>query len=522
MNMHTVAGTSGITETRPLSFVRDFHEVRPVNAAYVERIRAKVRQIGVKPYPLSVTPDGILFGGRHRYEAFKAEGITECLMHVHQPASLDREAIELNRASEDALPMTFVDEAELVWKRQAAGMPLTQVAALTGLSENVVKRLASLKAICPAAWSVVVPTVREVGTNQAGDDGTGPVPTGTVFTEGLLREISPLRPIQQLVLVSDLVASRIDKGKFRRLAPKHRDRNDACVWCLKALGGIGYGYLKRAVREIRSGRYDDDWKEGAAGERLKKLVKSILDEWQKKNNTTLIHGDFYAEVKKIGDASIDAVITDPPYNISTDRIYRLASQSDWNKNFGEWDNQSEAEFVGNIRTWAVEFFRIMKPGTTGFMFVGEAYINIAQALFDAAGFEIKGTFFWCRTNPGTSVTKADFMPAMDYAIQFVKPGEKRTFNYPGDVEGKNYREFPICGGKERLKNAKGDTLHPTQKPEAVIRHLMDIITLPGDLVFDAFMGVGTTGKVARDTGRKFIGIEMDPTYFAAAKTRVEG
>ena len=83
-----------LVESKSLEFVREFHEVRPVNATYVERIRAKVREIGVKPYPLSVTSEGILFGGRHRYEAFIAEGITECLMHIHDPISLDREAID--------------------------------------------------------------------------------------------------------------------------------------------------------------------------------------------------------------------------------------------------------------------------------------------------------------------------------------------------------------------------------------------------------------------------------------------
>lgn len=86
------------TEVRQLGFVVGFHEVRPLNQAYMERLRVKVREIGMKPYPLSVTPEGILFGGRHRYEAFKAEGITECLMHIHQPDNLDRAAIELNIA----------------------------------------------------------------------------------------------------------------------------------------------------------------------------------------------------------------------------------------------------------------------------------------------------------------------------------------------------------------------------------------------------------------------------------------
>ena len=51
---------------------------------------------------------------------------------------------------------------------------------------------------------------------------------------------------------------------------------------------------------------------------------------------------------------------------------------------------------------------------------------------------------------------------------------------------------------------------------------MDLITLPGDLVLDGFMGTGTTGKVARDTGRRFVGIEQDTGFFGAAKARVEG
>ena len=66
-------GSSSV-ELKPLTFVSTFHEVRPLSPAYVERLRQKVRAIGVKPYPLSVTPAGVLFDGRHRYEAFRAEG----------------------------------------------------------------------------------------------------------------------------------------------------------------------------------------------------------------------------------------------------------------------------------------------------------------------------------------------------------------------------------------------------------------------------------------------------------------
>ena len=84
-----------------------------------------------------------------------------------------------------------------------------------------------------------------------------------------------------------------------------------------------------------------------------------------------------------------------------------------------------------------------------------------------------------------------------------------------------------CGGDERIKKPDGaqvkgesNTLHPTQKPEAVIRHLMDAITVSGDTVFDGFSGVGTTAAVAKKSGRRFIGFEMDLAYFTAAKIRL--
>jgi DNA modification methylase len=516
---------------KPLAFITAFHEVRPLNPAYVERLRQKVRAIGVKPYPLSVTPAGLLFGGRHRYEAFRAEGITECLMHISEPASLDREAIELNRASEDALPMSFVDYAEMVWRKQAAGATQQAIAEEMGWSRGAVSNYAALKMIAPAAWATIATTFQRTAAPPENDavaeNATTVANQATdVFTERLVRVILPLTGDQQLDLVQDLAAGRINKNKFKAQAEAYRTRNAIADWVRDQLGDIDPEIVGEAAAEVARGAYDAEWKafaeQGAELAKLTRLVEAARARFAKKHSLILIQGDIHAEIAKLGDASVDAVITDPPYRISTDRVYRLASQADWNKNFGAWDNQPEGEFLADIRRWAEAFFRVMKPGASGFMFVGEPYLNIAQALFDAAGFEIKGSFFWCRSNPGTSVTKADFMPAMDHAIQFVKPGARRTFNYPGEPEAFNWFQSPICGGHERLKTPKGETLHPTQKPEAVIRHLMDLITLPGDLVLDGFMGTGTTGKVARDTGRRFVGIEQDAGFFAAAKARVEG
>lgn len=63
--------------------------------------------------------------------------------------------------------------------------------------------------------------------------------------------------------------------------------------------------------------------------------------------------------------------------------------------------------------------------------------------------------------------------------------------------------------------------HPAQKPEALMKWLVENYTRPGDLVFDPYMGSGTTGVAAISLGRRFVGSEIDPAYFAIAQRRIE-
>ena len=72
-------------------------------------------------------------------------------------------------------------------------------------------------------------------------------------------------------------------------------------------------------------------------------------------------------------------------------------------------------------------------------------------------------------------------------------------------------------GKERVKNP----VHPTQKPIKVLSPLIRLATNPGDLVFDPFMGVGSTAVAALQLNRRFLGIEIDPAYFKAAEKRIQ-
>jgi modification methylase len=80
--------------------------------------------------------------------------------------------------------------------------------------------------------------------------------------------------------------------------------------------------------------------------------------------------------------------------------------------------------------------------------------------------------------------------------------------------------IPLCTGEERLRNAHGLKLHPTQKPEALLHRVLLASTSPGDVVLDPFLGSGTTAVVAKRLHRHYVGIERHPAYVEAALGRI--
>ena len=72
-------------------------------------------------------------------------------------------------------------------------------------------------------------------------------------------------------------------------------------------------------------------------------------------------------------------------------------------------------------------------------------------------------------------------------------------------------------GKERLKDPK----HPTQKPLKLLEHIIKIASDEDDIVYDPFMGVGSTGEASLNLNRKFAGIELEKKYFLASEKRLK-
>lgn len=226
----------------------------------------------------------------------------------------------------------------------------------------------------------------------------------------------------------------------------------------------------------------------------------------------ILRADSRDVIKRIPDNSIDFIFTDPPYNIgkhSTGNI-PIIGRTAMNNDVAEWDL---VDF--NPEEWADEFIRILKP--TGNLFIFTSYnqigrwYNCLDHKFDTSNFMV-----WHKTNPAPKIFKAGFLNSCE--MIFTCWNKKHTWNFISQKEMHNFIESPICMRPERLSEPK----HPTQKPVSILKKIIKIASNENDIVFDPFMGVGSIGVAALELHRRFIGVEIDETYFSAAKDRING
>ncbi|HVV94203.1 MAG TPA: site-specific DNA-methyltransferase [Hyphomicrobiales bacterium] len=242
----------------------------------------------------------------------------------------------------------------------------------------------------------------------------------------------------------------------------------------------------------------------------------------------VVVGDCVAELSKLPAGSIDLVFADPPYNLQLQRALHRPDQSLVDAVDDDWDRFASFEaYDAFTRAWLLAVRRVMKPDAA--LWVIGSYHNIFRvgALLQDLGFWILNDVVWRKANPMPNFRGRRFTNAHETMIWAARSAEARyVFNYEAlkagneDLQPRSDWFLPICTGAERLKDGQGRKLHPTQKPEALLHRVLLASSRPGDLVLDPFAGSGTTGAVAKRLGRRFLGIERDPDYAAAAEARI--
>ena len=232
----------------------------------------------------------------------------------------------------------------------------------------------------------------------------------------------------------------------------------------------------------------------------------------------LLHGDCLERMKEIEPGSVDMVLTDPPYGTTACK----------------WD--------------AVIPFEPMWEGIKRVIKKNGAIVMTASQPFTSALVMsnvkmFKYTWVWEKSTK-TNFLNAKHQPLRKHEDVLVFSDGKTTYN-PQGLQDKNSftrqgsKETDNYGAQDRSaggyfqektgypdsvlsikSHASKESVHPTQKPVALMEYLIRTYTNEGQTVLDFTMGSGTTGVACMNTGRNFIGIEMDADYFDIAASRI--
>lgn len=204
---------------------------------------------------------------------------------------------------------------------------------------------------------------------------------------------------------------------------------------------------------------------------------------------------------QIPDKSIDLVVTDPPYLIA----YKTGLRKDKMHKFSH-------EICGDrnpelVRRYIKECFRILKDDTAMYLFCSDKTIDLFRRWSIEAGFKVKNTIIWVKNNH----TAGDLLAAYGRKyepILYLNKGRR-------PLEGRRLSDVwafkRVCGPGQ---------LHQNQKPLELIEQCIVKSSKSGGVIFDGFMGSGTTAVAAMNTGRKFIGFEIDKEYYDISIKRI--
>jgi len=251
-----------------------------------------------------------------------------------------------------------------------------------------------------------------------------------------------------------------------------------------------------------------------------------------KDRIDLMCGDCLDLMSEIPDGSVDLTVTSPPYD----------NMRSYNGNNDHWGEHVWRAVIADI-------YRVTADGGVVVWVVGDATIkgsetgtSFKQALWAMeCGFCLE-TMVWEKTGQGALGSNLYYAQNFEYMFVFCK-GKPRRGELLRDRENKIKQGFVKSNGSvnnngkfktrtiERKPFGKRNNIwrfdtkknseHPAPFPLPLATDHIMSWSNPGDTVLDPFMGSGTTGVAAMNTGRRFIGIEMDDAYFDIACDRIE-
>lgn len=226
---------------------------------------------------------------------------------------------------------------------------------------------------------------------------------------------------------------------------------------------------------------------------------------------TIQLGDCYELIKKIPDKSIDLIITDPPYEIGKGGMTGIFKYRN-NTGHKYYDAIMEKKLDKGINLSILEdYVRVLKKINI-YIWCNKDQIYDYMTYFvknKKCNFEI---ILWVKNDP-TPFTCGHYLKDKEYCLYFWETGAY--------LKG-NFETMRTAYLSNKNKSDGKKYKHPTIKPLNIIENLLKNSCDVGGIVLDTFVGSGTTCVAAKETGRRYIGMEIDPEYHKIACNRING
>ena len=219
----------------------------------------------------------------------------------------------------------------------------------------------------------------------------------------------------------------------------------------------------------------------------------------------------------------DMIFVDPPYYLSNDGITCHNGQA-VSVNKGNWDkSRGIAADMEAYEEWLRLCYALLRPDATIWVCGTQHSIYLIGYLMQTIGYHILNNITWEKPNPPPNLSCRYFTHATETLLWAKKHKKARhTYHYElmrAENHGKQMKSVWHIAPPPRAEKQYGK--HPTQKPLALVERCIRAASNPDDLIFDPFMGSGTTGVAALRHGRRFCGCERDSTYYELANKRLE-
>ena len=212
-------------------------------------------------------------------------------------------------------------------------------------------------------------------------------------------------------------------------------------------------------------------------------------------------------IKTIPSDSIDCVVTDPPY-----RVTSRGNAGNAGGMFKKDINLKGKVFAENdvkIQDFASELFRVLKEQTHCYVMCNQINLQPYLNELGRVGFKITKVLIW---DKGNKINGQWYMGQVEFII-FCRKGRAKRVNNCGISE-------LIAIPNKKTKRKDGTNYHDTEKPVALMELLVKQSTMEGNVVLDPFVGIGATAIACLKNGRKFVGFELDHNYYTVAVGRV--